>query len=1277
MTRFLFLGVIGLILNVFFCSYALATGPLGSTPNFSRIPINPDESAGEIVAISQDNLGFLWFGGRRGLARYDGYRIHTYKANARDPNALGDDRITEVFKDSRGEMWVATANAGVARLNRSQDNFITYKIEKIKDGKTLTQNFTEIIEDQHQNLWIVGGDGVALYDRKQDTFTRYLTQSPIINSPILKMLNIQGDEFFLVTAEAVFIWNKASGELTKFQPEAKDTKSLPLNLTRSVLKDSKGTIWIGHEKGLHKFNPRDKTFEAVPLKNVVENIKSVTIWKIIEDKNGILWMGTDGNGLMYFDPATHVFGSYTRTVSPSSLGAPVVRTVFEDNVGDLWVSTFPAGLYHYNQTNNYFAYYANFIKSPAGLYANTTWAFAEDAEQNIWLGIDSLGLVYFDRKTNNFSQTYKGFNFSEHRFPHTVLSLLKDSRGNLWMGTWAQGVSRFNLNTLTYQHFDPNLNDSSSVNGSEFEGDSVWSMLEAKNGDIYFGTMNHGIIHYSYVTNQFTTYKNNHDGDKSPNNNIGWSLLEDDKGRIWVGTNRGINVFDPATKRFSYYQHKPKDTNSLSSDQANWFYKDSKGRIWICTVDGGLSLYQPQSDSFTNIGALHGLKNNDLQAMVEDNNGLLWLTNTNNITSLNPDTLEMHSYTDKSWIQNGEFNHGAAYKLSSGELMFAGANGFNILNPDRVTSNRAKPKVFFTELELLNENILPSSRNRVLRGDILMAPQITLTHEDPMFSLRFTATNYRSYAENTYTYKLEGFDTQWHRQSPNNKATYTHLDAGRYRFVVRAANNDNLWGDEETAIDIVVLPAPWKTWWAYCIYSALAAGLVAWYVIAQNQKYSRQKRLNYKLKELDALKDDFMANTSHELRTPVNGIIGITQALQDGIAGNQSAATLHHLGMILNCGRRLERLINDVLDFSTAKTASLQLVCENFNITAVIADVVRECAPNIESDQVKLINRATADYPLLFGDAERTRRIIYNLLVNAIKYTQQGQITLDVEIMPDFLCIKVQDTGIGISQEQLPKIYESFTQIAASGALTKNGTGLGLSIAKYFTEAQGGQLRVDSKPGEGTLFSVLLKQASPEQLAEHDRHSQGSNIDTATGQERTTAGATATAMAEIASKSTNGALQEQAPAESLLPVFFPKNYQPTAVHKKILVVDDEAINRTILRSQGLRYGFIIYEAANGQQALEALNGGLTCDLILLDIMMPKLSGIETCRLIRDKYSREQLPIVFVSAKTQPSDIDECFRAQGNDFLAKPVNREELISCMEKYLKQAPLNRMAG
>jgi len=1264
MRRFLFLGVIAVILELLFCSCAWATGPLGDTPNFSRIPFNASDSIGEIMAINQDDLGFLWLGGRRGLARYDGYRIHTYKADPQDPNALGDDRITDVFKDSFGELWVATANAGVARLNRRLDNFHTYVIGPSDRTNARQQDFTEMIEDEERNLWIAGSDGIAMYNRAQDTFTAYLTHSPIINGQILKMLSIHGDEYLLVTAEAVFIWNKKTDHLAKFQPSTKDNKSLSLSLTRSVLKDSRGIIWIGNEKGLYKFTPSSKTFELMPLKNVVENIKNVTIWKIIEDKKGILWMGTDGNGLMYFDPSSQTFGSYTRTLSPSSLGAPVVRTVFEDREGDLWVSTFPTGLYHYNQTNNYFTYYANFIKSKEGLYANTTWAFAEDAQQNIWLGIDSLGLVYFDRKNNTFSQSYNGFNFAEHQFPHTVLSLLHDSHGNVWMGSWAQGVTRFNPKTLSYQHFDPNTNDDTNTSG-QFEGDSVWSILEAKNGDIYFGTMNQGIIQYSYANQQFTTYKNNHDGDKSPNNHIGWTFLEDEKGHIWIGTNNGINIFDPISKRFTYLQNNPAVPTSLSSNLVTWLYKDSKARIWVGTIGGGLNLYQPQNNSFTRINTQNGLKNKDIQGIVEDDNGLLWLTNTNNITSLNPDTLELHSYTDKNWVQNGEFSHGAAFKLSSGELLFGGANGFNILNPNKVTSNLAKPKVFFTELELLNETILPSSHNSIIPSDILTTPRITLTHADPMFSLRFTATNYRSYTDNTYTYKLEGFDNQWHKQSTNNKATYTHLDAGRYRFLVRAANNDNVWGEQETAIEIIVLPAPWKTWWAYCIYVSCIAALIAWYVIAQNQKYRREKRLNTKLQELDSLKDDFMANTSHELRTPVNGIIGITQALQEGIAGNQSTATLKHLDMILNCGRRLERLINDVLDFSTAKTASLQLVCANFNITSVIADVVNECRPSIANREVKLINKATGEYPLLFGDAERTRRIIYNLLANAIKYTERGTITLDVEVLADKVCISVQDTGIGISAEQLPKIYDSFTQIASAGALTKNGTGLGLSIAKYFVEAQGGTLQVHSKPGAGTTFSVLLKQANAEQLNQ------------LAARPLATDAATSAAPDVLIAPTPEPAAAHTPIYESPLPVFLPKNYQANLSYKKILVVDDEAINRTILRSQGLRYGFIIYEAANGQEAIDALNTGLCCDLILLDIMMPKLSGIETCRLIRKLYSREQLPIVFVSARTQASDIDECFRAQGNDFLAKPVNREELLSCMEKYLEPTPMDKLAS
>lgn len=1225
--------------------------PLGLNPNFSRVDINPAESVGEVLAITQDSKGFIWFAGRSGLARYDGYRFHTYRARLDDPTALGHNYLTDILEDSHGELWIATFGGGVARLNRQFDNFHTYRYEDVP-GKTNNQRFDQIYEDAQKNLWIVGSDGIALYDRAKDKFDRYLENSLQLTEPILEMAQIAENEYLFVMDKGIYIWNKSTNELQKQLPDGADATSSSLSLTRSSLKDSQGNIWIGHEKGVHLFIPSSRSFESVPLQNPGTDTGGVSVWKIIEDSNGILWIATDGNGLMYYNPTSKTFGHYTKTTSPTSLGAPVIRTVFEDRVGDLWVSTFPTGIYYYDRTNNYFSLYSNFIKNKSDIYANNVWAFSEDAHNNLWLGVDKMGLVYFDRKNNRFSQTYDGFDFSDLGFPQTVLSLLEDSRGNLWAGTWAQGITRFNLKTKKYTHFNPNIPDD-----KRFTGDSIWSILESKSGDIYFGTMNQGFTRYNYATDSFRNFRNNYDGNKSPNNNAAWSMREAQDGRIWIGTNGGANVFNPATERFEFYKNEPGNPKSLSGTIVSYIYEDSKGRLWLCTLGGGLNLFHPEDQTFTHIRAADGLKDDEVHSMVEDSKGILWLGNTSGITAFDPENFTFTTYSDKNWLQNGEFSHGSVLKLSSDELVFGGANGFNIFNPNNITSNTYKPPIYFTELEILNKVIRFDPDSKVMEQDILEADTITLTHEDPMFAISFTALNYRVYADNLYRYQLIGFDKDWHKESTNNKAIYTHMDPGKYQFVVMASNNNKLWSEEQRSINIIVLPAPWRTWWAYCIYIGSLLGLVGWYIIVQRKKYAHEKHLNEKLVELDQLKDDFMANTSHELRTPINGIIGTVQALQEGSTGIQSEETLNSLDRILICGRRLERLINDILDFSKSRNSQLHVNCSNVNLALIVEDVVNECIPTMEQQALEIHNTIPADLSPAYCDPQRTRQIFYNLIANAIKFTEAGTITISASESATSVHIVVKDTGIGIAAENISKLYKSFTQLADSGVRTKSGTGLGLALAKYFIDAQGGRLEVESALGVGSIFTVILPKATTEQATEEAATT--ANIYHGSKVARKPNPQPATPIAA------NNADTFDPPA---LPAFYPSGYSPTQACHRILVADDETLNRLILRHMLLKEGFVVYEASNGHEIINALDHGFHCDLILLDIMMPKMSGTEACKHIRTRYSIQDLPVIFVSAKSRTSDLVECFELDGNDFVSKPVNRDELISRIHAQLK---------
>jgi two-component system, sensor histidine kinase ChiS len=1238
-----------------FC-LAGALGPLGLNPNFSHLMTGSHQSVGEVFAITQDKKGFLWFGGRTGLARYDGYRFNIYTNTPNDSTSIGSNYINDVFEDSVGELWIATQGGGVARLNRELDNFHTYRYEPEINQPRPTGIFKKIYEDEHHNLWILGAQGIALYDREQDTFNRYLHTSLLKDETSTDMLQISASEYLFTTVNGVYLWERETNTIEKFVPDANKIGSLPYAYTRTLFKDSSGNIWIGHEQGLCRYLPSSKTFEPMQTDNMDKKLQGAPVWKITEDKNKILWLSTDGNGLVWFNSATKELGHYNKTTLPSSLLTPVVRNTFQDRAGDLWVSSFPIGINHFDRSNAYFSLFSNFIRGPNDIFINQVWAFSEDTKRNLWVGIDTLGLVYFDRAKNTFTKKYDDFDFSNIGLPNTILSIFEDSRGTIWLGSWAQGIARFNIKTKTREIFNPRYNK-----GSKFVGDSVWQIIESQNGDIIFATMNDGFIRYNYDTDSFTNFRHDPNNTNSINSNNVWSVFETKAGLLWIGTINGASVYDPKTHQFKSYQNDPSDPKSLSHNDVMSFFEDAKGRLWISTTGGGLNLFHPNENTFTQVRAADGLNSDSVLGMLEDNDGMLWVSTRAGLTAFNPDKFTFQNYTSKNWLQEGEFSHGSYLKLSTGELAFGGVNGFNIFDPKNVASNDYSPPIFFTELEILNKPVRPARENSPLKKDILESEKIILTYKESTFSLSFTAINYRVYNDNLYKYKLDGFDSDWHAASRNNKATYSHLDPGTYQFTVMASNNNNLWSDQSKTIEIIVLPAPWQTWWAYCFYIIAIFSCIAWYANVQRKKILHEKQINNRLVEVDKLKDDFLANTSHELRTPINGIIGLTEALQEGSSGPQTQTALNNLGMILACGRRLERLINDILDYSKSKKAEFTLEYTCVNSYQLIHEIVTECRPTIVNNAVKIINNLSSNTPLLYCDSFRTKHIFYNLLANAVKFTEFGSITISAEETDTQLKISIKDTGIGIAEKNLSQIYNSFTQLGESGVHSKNGTGLGLAISKYFVDAQGGALTVDSIVGLGSTFTVSLPKATAQQIVDAPEIS-------ATIEPKK--------MFMLNNYEVSVDTKNERPENLIayeddkngLPIFFPKGYESVLALTKILVVDDETVNRMVLRHMLLKHNFVVYEACNGQEAVDAMHKGFKCDLILLDIMMPKMSGLEACKEIRTRYSLNELPIIFVSAKSRVDDLVECLNIEGNDFLSKPVNREELYARLDVHLK---------
>ncbi|MEO1086890.1 MAG: ATP-binding protein, partial [Acidobacteriota bacterium] len=520
-------------------------------------------------------------------------------------------------------------------------------------------------------------------------------------------------------------------------------------------------------------------------------------------------------------------------------------------------------------------------------------------------------------------------------------------------------------------------------------------------------------------------------------------------------------------------------------------------------------------------------------------------------------------------------------------------------------------------------------------------------------SFEFAALDFTNPEKNRYAYKLEGFDKDWIDAGQRRYASYTNLDGGRYVFRVRGTNVDGVWA-KPRSIELAVVPPPWKTWWAYGLYLMLAASGVLGYVryrtVAHEEELrsakeeaEAQRLLATKLQQIDRMKDTFLANTSHELRTPLNGIIGIAESLRDGATGELPTPTRANLKMIASSGRRLSSLVDDILDFSKLKSHELELRRQAVGMREVAELVLSLSTPLVEGKDLELHNDVPADLPLVDGDENRLQQVMHNLVGNGIKFTASGAVRVSAEARGDVVEVSVSDTGIGIPPGKLSSIFESFEQADASTAREFGGTGLGLTISRQLVELHGGTIRVESTPGEGSRFVFTLPVAGAEPVAAFHspepspiRHRLA-----ALSEDPSTADARAGAPTEAVG---GGRLRGI----------------------KVLSVDDDPINLQVLHNLLSLEGCDLTEAPDGETALELVAGGYRPDIVLLDVMMPRLTGYEVCQRLRRRFSGHRLPIILLTAKNQMSDLVQGLASGANDYLSKPFSKIELLARIDTH-----------
>ncbi|MCB1049321.1 MAG: diguanylate cyclase [Acidobacteria bacterium] len=1184
-------------------------------------------SQSSVSQIATDPLGFLWVGTQYGLNRFDGYGFRIFLHDPQNPRSLSDNEISAVFVDRQGRLWLGTGD-GLCLYRAETEDFDYFAFPNAQQG--YQRQIQRIFQAHDDSIWVANAVG-GLY--RFDPFTSQWKEGVAnLNQLDASLLNgvLSGvaldDRRLLIGAE---------GGLYLFEPATLNLKRVsdlgdPTGWVEKILAAPEGW-WLATTQGLYFVDRDSQTPKA--MWSGPEEIGRDRIYDLLVDSENTLWAAGLA-GLYALRPQGGLERFLPDPADPNAIG-PENTALGLDSSGALWVFSSYKGLLKLGLGHYSMAHYRHIEGDPNSLSGNSIRCMLFDDQARLWIGTYRSGLNLWQPEQGRFLAIGNETNALPSP---TVLCLVQDPDRTIWVGT-TRGWALLNADTFTLSNPLETYPALAQVKGR------LAFCLLIQDQKWYFGT-NEGLYLWDRDSDQVQVFQ--HD-ENNPNSLIqdGVVLMTADRqGILWLTTFGGISRFDPQTQAFSNYDKvrpsDPKANQGLQSGDISEVLVDHRDRVWIATL-GGLHLYLPESDAFQFFGKAQGLPDETLYGVVEDKQGYLWLTTNNGLLAFEPNTQQVRHYTVVDGIQNREFNQGARAIAADGRIAVGGINGINVFYPDQLGEYRFTPNLMLSAIYCMNERLQPGSEEPRLAQSSLLAQELVLQPLDYLFSFEFVALNVHDPMAVKYEYQLQGFDPDWvPTDALNRRASYTRVPPGNYAFRLRAVSPQGQPFLGERVLNVRVLPAFYQTWWfmALCVLLTLGLllGVYSLRMRVVRRELEQERLVNEKLQHINRQQDDFLASTSHELRTPLHGIIGLAEALRYGVAGPLSEKASTNLSLIVASGRRLAHLVNDILDFSKIRNQNLTLLRSDVDLFALTDVVLTFCQPLIKDKPVTFVNAVSSELPPVSADENRLQQILYNLVGNAVKFTQSGSITINAQEQDGRLVVSVQDTGIGIPEEEQSAIFGSFNRgrQAISGAF--QGTGLGLAVTRSLVELHGGKIWVESKPGAGSIFYFTLE-GLPQDWVRPEPHFEP-------------------------------VIRE--PETAVQPIPRPDLIDPAAFH--ILIVDDDPVNRQVLCDLLALENYHLTEAASGMEAIQFLEEHPRYDLILLDVMMPHMSGYEVCRRLRQLYPVHELPVIFLTAKSQIQDHLAGFEAGANDYLHKPISKSELLQRVQTHLHLLDVNR---
>lgn len=1183
--------------------------------NFKYYKVENGLSSNTVYVGLQDSDGFMWFGTENGLNKFDGYQFTIFRNIPRDETSLINNIVYCLIEDTDQILWVGTEQ-GVCSFNLKNNTFNPFT-SKTSDEISISGRIQSFILDKSQ-LWIASTrQGVFIYEN---------------NSLLLHDF----DEFRSLKSESIWV--------------------------NTIYKDKENTIWASVDNTIHqiyKFDRHSRKFvPAFPFMKR-ESQKELRSYSMLEMTDGTLWFGTWTNGLIAvdknkgsikerylntpgkdkilhihqmteYDPNTILIGSNDGLTSfrissnegnhaeqhfqEPTLSNRFVYPIYKDREGGLWIGTYHGGINYASPNRNYFTKYTH-IEYENSITGNVVSSFCEDNLGNMWIGTEDGGLNCLDIKTDQF--THYG---SKNELSFNNINTLYVIDNNLWIGTYSGGLNVMDLYTKKIKHYYSDINDVNSL-----DDNSIYSVYRDFAGTIWIGTTT-GINIYNPKTNNFTRIRNLNDMVLD---------IEQIGNQIWFATpNRGLQRYDTISKEWKEYKFDVNDKKSLISNNVISLCVDDKKQLWVGTSHG-LCKYDINNDCF--IDEKVEFQSNYICKILPENNNL-WITTLKGLVCYTPSTKHYRHFTVSDGLLSDLFTANSGFKSSSGRIYIGTPSGFNAFYPKQLSENKHIPAVKIIDFQLFNKKI---DLNNFLSINKQNTSFLELSHKENSFSFEFTALSFFAPEKNSYSFILEGFDKNWNNAGRERKATYTNIPPGHYVFKVLASNNDGVWNKNGYTLNIVVKPPFWWNIWSISLYILmLIVGIIYLfsYLLKQDKRKNEKKIAKIKSdqeKEASASKIEFFINIAHEIRTPLSLIIAPLEQLIKKY-DNMPIDVKENLNIMESNSERLLALVNQLLDFSKIEKSGVQVSLSNQNIYLLLLNIFKRFKPSISFKNINFEYIFDDTEFESFTDGENLTKIVSNLLSNAFKYTtDQIILELNSHANEDYFEISVTDNGIGIPESEISKIFNPFYQITEQH---KSGTGIGLYMAKSITLALKGDINIINDPGK--RFSILIKLPKIQLEEKKDEDESYSQL----------------------ILNTNSPTEEKD---------FCEDFDSHIDNKKsLLIVEDNADMRSFIRKQ-FSDEYTVYTANDGMEGIAVLESN-EVDIIVTDMMMPNMDGIEFCNIIKNNFLWSHIPIIMLTAKTNIESKVEAFEIGADAYLEKPFYVSYLSARIRNLLETRKL-----